>query len=447
MVYILAGSLFLLIVRPYENYSFLGDLHLQRFYLIFMLIAFAAYPRKKIKMDATVLLFYWFWFALCVSAVLGIDFETSYTWIYAYTTESLVFVLMFYTLYDEKSFIRINELMLLITALYVLLSFREFLGGRFDYAMGMVRMVGYDITYGQSNSFATTIVLSYPLLWLFLKTDVVSKMVRYGLYGYIPLSLFCLFETGSRGGFVQCAAFVTLLFWKSRRKFLYVVLIMVAFFAVWHIIPVEMQNRYYSLIDSSAAPNAASAHESAEGRIVGFKHGVSVWKDNPLFGIGPGNLIYTWPGQTLGHQAHNLAGQLLSDIGLFGTIPFVLLFSLCYFRSKWIARVGGKLTDAYRRQPGMEREAKVVDFVSKTGIAVKQLLIVLFVAGLTSHNMLRYQWVYVIYLTVIATGLTHKYIKMRPDENESDEAEPSETRPARERSSRRRARSRNLHGV
>jgi hypothetical protein len=49
--------------------------------------------------------------------------------------------------------------MLLITALYVLLSFREFLGGRFDYAMGMVRMVGYDITYGQSNSFATTIVL------------------------------------------------------------------------------------------------------------------------------------------------------------------------------------------------------------------------------------------------------------------------------------------------
>lgn len=95
----------------------------------------------------------------------------------------------------------------------------------------------------------------------------------------------------------------------------------------------------------------------------------------------------------------------------------------------------------------MERETKVVDFVSKTGIAVKQLLIVLFVAGLTSHNMLRYQWVYVIYLTVIATGLTHKYIKMRPDENESDEAEPSETRPARERSSRRRARSRSLHGV
>jgi O-antigen ligase len=388
-----------------------------------MLIAFAAYPRKKLKMDSITALFFMFWAALWVCTFLGMDFTTSYNTIYTYTTECIVFVVMLFTLYDENDFIKINKFMLFIIALYVLLSFREFMGGRFDYAMGMVRMLGFDVTYGQSNSFSTTIVLSYPLLLLFLKSDFISKKVRYALYAYLPLSLFCLFETGSRGGFVQCLAFVMVLFWKSKRKFLYIMMIMVAFFVVWHVIPPEMQNRYYSLIDPSVAPNAKSAETSAEGRIVGFKHGVAVWVKNPLFGIGPGNLIYTWPGEVLGHQAHNLAGQLLSDIGLFGTIPFVLLFSLCYFRSKWIATTGRKLAERYSQYPDLERETSIVDFVSKSGEAIKQLLIILFVAGLTGHNMLRYNWVYVVYLTVTATGITHKYLNLRLDEKEARKAE------------------------
>ena len=419
MIYLLAGSLFLLIVRPYEHFTILGDLHFQRIYLLFVLAAFAAYPRKKIKLDAILVLFYWFWIALCVSSVLGMDFETSFNTVYSYTVECSVFILILYAIHDEEGYRKINEYMLLVLVLYVLLSFREFLGGRFSYAMGMVRMVGFDETYGQSNSFATTIVLSYPLLWLFLRTRFISRLVRYTLYGYIPLSLFCLFETGSRGGFVQCLVFVMLLFWKSKRKFLYLALAIVMFFVVWHLIPPEMQDRYYSLIDPSVAPSAKSAHESAEGRIDGIKQGIRMWKENPVFGIGPGNLIYTWP---IARQAHNLAAQLLSDLGLFGTVPFVLLFCLCYFRSNWLANTGRRLSELYGREPDLEREASTMDFISKSGVAAKQSLVLLFVAGLTGHNMLRYGWVHVVYLTVVGTWITHKYINMDLVGKESSKA-------------------------
>ncbi|OIQ49175.1 O-Antigen ligase [Pseudodesulfovibrio hydrargyri] len=419
MLYLLMGSLFLLIVRPYEHFGILGDLHLERFYLITLLIVFAVSTRKKIRMDSVVVLYLMYFISLWICSLFGIDFYNSYSTIYSYTTESIVFILMLFSIYDERGYIKIIEAVMVITALYVLLSLREFLGGRFEYAMGMVRMKGFDNTYGQSNSFATTIVLSYPMLWLLLRTNFISKLVRYGLYSYIPISLLCLFETGSRGGFVQFVAFLGLLFLKSKRKFLYIVTTLVVFSVVWSFLPPEIHNRYYSLIDPSVAPSAKSAHEAAEGRIQGFKQGIAVWRQYPLLGVGPGNLIYTWSNTAKGLQAHNLVAQLLSDTGLLGTIPFVLLFSICYFRSNWIAAAGRKLVGEYSQYPDLTREARIVDFVSKAGVAIKQSIAVLFVAGLTGHNMLRYNWVYVVYLTAVGSWIMHRYINMKLEDDES----------------------------
>jgi hypothetical protein len=64
-----------------------------------------------------------------------------------------------------------------------------------------------------------------------------------------------------------------------------------------------------------------------------------------------------------------------------------------------------------------------MDFVAKTGVGIKQLIIILFVAGLTGHNMMRYTWVYVVYLTTVGSWIVHKYISMRPVEAEASEAE------------------------
>ncbi|MEZ7196680.1 O-antigen ligase family protein [Pseudodesulfovibrio karagichevae] len=409
MLYMLAGGLFLLIVRPYEHYLFLGEIHIERIYLIFTLIAFALYKRKKIKMDSIVVFYFMYLMALWVCAFVGINFDNSYIVVYSYTVGSLVFVLMLFTMHDEEGYIKITQAMMIVTAIYVLMSFREYLGGRFEYRMGMHRMLGYDITMGQSNSFATTIVLSYPTLWVLLKTDIIKKKIRYILYGYAPLSLLCLFLTGSRGGFVQCLAFVGLLFMKSKKKFLYIFLALLAFVVVWHAIPEEMQNRYYSLIDPSVAPDPERARESAMGRIEGLLHGIDVFKENIMFGVGPGNLIYTWGDEHRGFQAHNLIGQILSDTGLLGTIPFTLLFIICYFRANWIASMGSRLRELFRQQSEMENEAVVVDFVAKMGTATKQLIILLFLGGMSGHNMLRYHWVYVVYLAAVGSWIMHKY--------------------------------------
>jgi|GEM_PF-2501204 len=423
MLYLLAGSLFLLIVRPYEHFQFLADIHIERFYLIFVLLYFAVYPRKKIKMDSLVVLFGMYWAALWICSIFGIDFSNSYDAVYTYTTESVVFVMMIFTLYDEKAYIKIIKVMVFVTALYVFLSFREFMGGRFQYTMGMSRMIGFDITYGQSNSFSSTLALSYPMLWVLFKTDFISKKVRYLLYGYVPLSLFCLFQTGSRSGLVQCFVFFFLVFGKSKRKFMYIFIAGVLIFGVWNIVPQTMHDRYYSLIDPSVAPNAKSAQESAEGRVLGFKQGIKVWQEHPLLGVGPNNLIFTWPPGVRGLQSHNLVAQLLSDTGLLGTIPFVLLFSLCYFRSGWLAKSGRNLAERYSSYPELHREEQVMDFISKAGIGIKQLIVVLFVAGLTGHNMMRYTWVYVVYLTAVGSWVMHKYINARYDHIEPSEAE------------------------
>jgi hypothetical protein len=108
MLYILTGGLFLLIIRPYEHFLFLGAIHIERIFLIFALIAFALYKPKKIKMDSIVVLYFMYFFALWVCTLVGIDPDHSYGVVYSYTVESLVFIMMIFTMHDEVDYIKPN---------------------------------------------------------------------------------------------------------------------------------------------------------------------------------------------------------------------------------------------------------------------------------------------------------------------------------------------------
>src|SRR5262249_12661581 len=52
---------------------------------------------------------------------------------------------------------------LLVMALYMTHSLKEYLNGRHVYRMGVPRMIGIDITYADPNTFAATLVYSLPL--------------------------------------------------------------------------------------------------------------------------------------------------------------------------------------------------------------------------------------------------------------------------------------------
>src|SRR5207253_6282664 len=65
----------------------------------------------------------------------------------------VVFYLLIVTfVHDEASLRRLVVAFLAVMAVYMLHSFREYLGGRYTYRMGIARMIAVDTTLGDPNS-------------------------------------------------------------------------------------------------------------------------------------------------------------------------------------------------------------------------------------------------------------------------------------------------------
>ena len=142
-------------------------------------------------------------------------------------------------------------------------------------------------------------------------------------------------------------------------------------------LPGPLQNRFLTLVDPSVGP--ANAETSAEGRLDGFMYGIRLWQTSPVTGTG----LSTFAALT-GREgaAHNLYGQVLSEMGLVGFAALVGL--LLAFR--------GNAMEArrfYRRYP--ERKTDVAYHVSRA-LSMSVLLLVLM--GWAGHIMFRYNWLW-----------------------------------------------------
>src|SRR5262249_17003152 len=134
---------------------------------------------------------------------------------------------------------------------------------------------------------------------------------------------FCILMTGSRAGFSgMCLLGFILLVNAAKQKFQALMLTgfagVAAFLLLSVILPEDLQNRYLTLVGSSRGPE--NAQVSANGRLDGFMWGIYVWAQSPLFGYGPASFAYS---TGRGGQAHNLYGQVLSEMGIVGAVALL----------------------------------------------------------------------------------------------------------------------------
>src|SRR4029079_6139425 len=112
-------------------------------------------------------------------------------------------ILVFYfllvtTIHDEEVLKPIAVGFLAVMGLYLLHSFREYLGGRHTYRMGISRMIGVDGTLGDPNSFGASIVFALPIVVALWRSELGGRRGRLLLAGYVGLSSLCVLLTGSR---------------------------------------------------------------------------------------------------------------------------------------------------------------------------------------------------------------------------------------------------------
>lgn len=296
---------------------------------------------------------------------------------------------------------------------YLLLSFWEWRGGRLMYAQGVVRMVGYGTAYADPNSFAATLAFAMPIMiWVFVHTE--RLWIRLCVVLYTGLSMIAILNTSSRSGLVLLAlsfgwAFCFLP--RGRTKRLAVILGLAGMAALSAKLSEAQVERIQSIFSERTYRKEESTHGRVEGYVVAWK----MFKERPVFGVGPGNWSEYRQRRIDGDKLmpHNLAGQLLATRGATGTIAF-------FFFLLATARLGLR-TYLERRRTGGRWDAAV----SKLCNAMCMTYLLLLVSGLGAHNLTRPNWYWCSALMLVAVTC-----KSEEDEAEAEASVPLTTEPA-----------------
>jgi O-antigen ligase len=382
------GYLFLFIFRPFEYWEWLGTYHVERIYMIALIfvIAFSSKGRYRHHPIATVLLS--FFGVICFSTLIAIRQDVALTQALEYLKIIVLFFVILLTVKDTRDFRVLLIAFLAITGIYIGKSLWEFLiYGRYVYRMGISRLGGIDSKFGDPNIFAATIMYSLPFAWALWKSNP-SPRLKVGLIFYGLMSITSLIFTGSRAGMLTFIFFLFLLWIRGKKKIIGAVGIVLILAIGWYAMPEKYQGRFETIYDESKSRTATA---SAEGRILGFEMGIQFFKENPIWGLGAGCSPVAMNAY-LGYdfQLHNLYAQLLSELGIMGAIPFLILIFLIIRTQSRIAK------GLDYSQTGKE------DLIFNVSIACTNTLWLLLFEGLGGHNLYRYTWLWISALLILS---------------------------------------------
>ena len=381
--------LFLVVERPWESISFLQGIPIERVFAVTM-IALAIFSNKfRIVTSPTNKWVYGLLALHFILAPFAFSPGDAVDQGIEYAKMAVLYLLMLVVAEDEDTLKLLVQAYVFTMFFYMMHSLWEYHNGRMVWRMGISRMVGVDVTMGDPNAFGASIVLSLPFLYALLRTESLPRLRRL-YYGYCALAVLCIVLTGSRSSFV--ALLFIILFWvliqQGKRKIVVLTVAAVASGIIWQAMPDEKRERIRTLWDEEAGP--ANAHESAQGRMVGFKVSWKMFKQVPFTGVGAGGKNFInyrmlrridEEGHESPTQSHNLYGEVLAEFGVGGAIlltGMVAAIWRCSQLARSRLRVAG-LTESF-------------PFVCGGAIIASLLLLLLF--GLGGHNFYRPLWLW-----------------------------------------------------
>jgi hypothetical protein len=396
MIYLITGYVYLMIHRPMEIWPALEPVRLELLYFTLLCGAWLV-AWKRLTPDLSQL------------ATLGLGLTVYVSWMLSPWSEfgeiavknyTLVFVfalILSTTLRGPRDVHYVVLAFLAVMALYMLHSVWEFRNGRHVYRMGIVRLVGVDQSLNDPNSFGASMVYALPFVRYFWFAWG-KCWQRWLLVGYAGLSVGCIGLTGSRGslvGLIACIGLTVLI--SGRRKFVWVALAVMLAPAGFLLLPAELQNRFYTIIDPSVGP--ANAQESGQGRVLGLLTGLEMWGRYPLFGFGPG----AWrPATRMPIESHSLYGQVAGELGTAGIAMFLLLIYSIVRNLRLVSR-------RLKRDAVDPKSESLYHLVQAIGMSTFLLLLM----GVFGHNLYRYNYVW---YAAFASALVKSYRPRRAPE-------------------------------
>ena len=281
--------------------------------------------------ETTVLMLFMLW--MCITLPFSYYFEESfYLWNRVMKIDLMVLVAMT-VLYSKR------HITMLAWVLAGSLGFYGVKGGLFTLATGGGSMVwGPAGSYiGGNNEVALALVMIIPLM-RFLQLTTESAWIKRSLMVAMLLCAVAALGSQSRGAFLAIAAMVSVLLWRSDKKIVVGVVLVVAGVALLSFMPEQWWTRMETI-------STYEQDASATGRLNAWWMAWNLAKANFF---GGGFMIYTpdlfaryAPDPLDVHAAHSIYFMVLGEHGFVGLFLFLLLWFFVW-RSAGRLRIQGQ---------------------------------------------------------------------------------------------------------
>ncbi len=390
MHWLLIGYMFLFIHRPFEVWPALGDLHVERVYILCVLVAWAMWPGKRWLPNLQHLAY--FAFATAIFCCWAISPWADQGQV---VVENWFKILVFYLLLvtcasDPKGLRRLAAGFLFVMGVYMLHSLREYVGGRYTFRMGISRMIGVDSSMGDPNSFGASIVFALPFaraFWLSCQ----QKWAKLAILGFVGLSIGCILLTGSRSSLLGLIVWGSWIILRSQHRWLGLTAAAIGAPILFLALPDSLQTRFETIVNPDVGPE--NARISGLGRLEGFVKGMELIAVHPISGVGPGS----WrPATRSKLESHNLYGQLCGEMGLLGVMTFGAILACFAANLQWMRR-------AVKRDP-----AGPQSFEYLLASAVAMSVFLLLFMGNFGHNLFRHNWLWFGGFLIVARNVVQQ---------------------------------------
>ena len=341
MIWLLIGYMWLYVHRPFEIWTSLANLRIERFYMIATIICWLLSKPTLPRGNRL----HWF-FAAFILVMLASWMVSPYREKGDYAVENYLKFVVFYvmlvtTVRTEQDLRRILVGYMSVMTIWMAHCLREYNNGMATWAQGIKRLVPVGHSY-DFNDFAGLIICSLPFVWVLWREWTVWAM-RLLLVAYCGLAGYCVMLSGSRMGFVGAIVTVVIGCLASAKRWRLLAIAPVLAAVVWMALPADRRNRYLTLYDPEAGVATGASASAGNYRLNGLETAWPMFTERPLLGYGPMGFM-----AEKGWLPHNLYGQLLAELGLAGTVAFALMLfgvALNVVEARRIARdfSGGRL--------------------------------------------------------------------------------------------------------
>jgi probable O-glycosylation ligase (exosortase A-associated) len=185
-----------------------------------------------------------------------------------------------------------------------------------------------------NNHFALATIVALPMLH-FLQLQLETKWQRHLMSIVMLLCIAAALGSHSRGAFLALAAVGGVFWWRSSRKGLIGVLMLLSLILILPMMPAEWWERMYSI-------QHYEQDASAMGRINAWLVGLEVAKHN-FFG---GGMSYQFPfyfnmygvHETTVRAAHSIYFQILGNHGFVGLFLYLMIWFTSYYSAGQLRR-------------------------------------------------------------------------------------------------------------